>query len=334
MASIDKLPSGKYRVRAYDKKSKKRRSTTVPTKTDAKRIAAQWEYEYDDTRDMTIEECVKLYIEDRSNTLSPSTIRAYLLTLENRMGDIKHYSAKSLTSEDVQRFINELSAKYSPKTVRNTYSLISAIMRTFYPDKAIHVRMPQSKPVERHIPTEDDVKRLIQMANPELRKCILLASAGTLRRGEIAALTYGDIDKNTIHVHADIIYDENGNWIYKDVPKTSESDRYVEYPPEIIAELGTGRPDERIVKFQAPDTITNMFIRLRNKLGLQCRFHDLRAYSASIMHAIGVPDAVIMKRGGWKTATVMQQCYRHALDDKMKAEIDKTNEYMKKLVVQ
>lgn len=334
MASIDKLPSGKYRVRAYDKKSKKRRSTTVPTKADAKRIAAQWEYEYDDTRDMTIEECVKLYIEDRSNTLSPSTIRAYLLTLENRMGDIKHYSAKSLTSEDVQRFINELSAKYSPKTVRNTYSLISAILRTFYPDKAIHVRMPQSKPVERHIPTEDDVKRLIQMANPELRKCILLASAGTLRRGEIAALTYGDIDKNTIHVHADIIYDENGNWIYKDVPKTSESDRYVEYPPEIIAELGTGRPDERIVKFQAPDTITNMFIRLRNKLGLQCRFHDLRAYSASIMHAIGVPDAVIMKRGGWKTATVMQQCYRHALDDKMKAEIDKTNEYMKNLIVQ
>lgn len=334
MASIDKLPSGKYRIRVYDKYTKKQKTFTASTKSEAKRLASQWEFMHDNSKDMTVEECVKLYIENRSNTLSPSTIRSYILTLENRMEDIRYRSAKNLTSEEVQRFVNDLSAKYSPKTVKNTYSLISAILRTFYPDKAIHVRMPQSKPVERHIPTEDDVKKLVQMAGPDLRKCILLASAGTLRRGEIAALTYGDIDNNTIHVHADIVYDENGGWIYKDVPKTSESDRYVEYPPEIIEELGTGEPDERIVKFKTPDTITAMFIRLRNKLGLQCRFHDLRAYSASIMHAIGVPDAVIMKRGGWKTATVMQQCYRHALDDKMKAEIDKTNEYMKKLVVQ
>lgn len=332
MASIEKLPSGNYRARVYDKVTKKQMSFTAPTKSEAKRLAAQWEFDHDDSRDMTIEECVKLYIEHRSNTLSPSTIRSYLLTLENRMGDIKHHSAKALTSEDLQRFVNELSAKYSPKTVRNTFSLISAILRTFYPDKAIHVRMPQSRPVERHIPTEDDVRRLIHMASPDLRKCILLASVGTLRRGEIAALTYGDIEGNTIHVHADIVYDENGGWIYKNVPKTSESDRYVEYPTEVIEELGTGKPDERIIKFKSPDTITGMFTRLRNKLGLKCRFHDLRAYSASIMHAIGVPDAVIMKRGGWKTANVMQQCYRHALDDKMKAEIDKTNEYMKGLL--
>ena len=40
------------------------------------------------------------------------------------------------------------------------------------------------------------------------------------------------------------------------------------------------------------------------------RFHDFRHYSASIMHAIGIPDQYIMARGGWKTDTVLKAVYR------------------------
>lgn len=331
MAKIEKLPSGNYRMRVTDKKTGKRKSFTAETKADLKRMVAEWEYFMDDTRDMTIEECIKLYIKDRSDILSPSTKRSYEQILK-RIDKIRTYSAKAITSEDLQVFVNSIAPKYSPKTVKNTYSLVSGVIQTFYPDKAINVRLPQSKPVERHLPTENDVKKLIQAASPDLRKAILLASVGTLRRGEIAALTYGDIDGNTIHVHADIVQDTNGEWVYKKIPKTSESDRYVEYPKEVIDMLGTGEPDKRIVKYKTPDSITHCFVKLRDKLGLKCRFHDLRAYAVSIMHSIGIVDETIMARGGWKTAKVMQACYRHALSDKMQADVDKTNEYMKRLL--
>lgn len=330
MPKIEKLPSGNYRMRVYDKHGK-RHSFTAETKSELKRKVSEFEYLQDDTRDMTIKECVELYVKDRYAILSPSTRRSYNQILD-RMDYLKDYSAKAITSEDLQRFVNRIATKYAPKTVKNTYSLISGVIKAFYPNKAINVRLPQSRPVERHVPTDNDVSNLIKSASPDLRKAILLASIGTLRRGEIAALTYGDIDGDMIHVHADIVQDERGEWIYKDIPKTSDSDRYVEFPKEVIELLGTGKPNERIVKYKTPDSITHVFTKLRDRHGLKCRFHDLRAYSASIMHAIGIPDEVIMARGGWKNPQVMQNCYRHALADKMKEDIEKTNEYMKRLL--
>ncbi|MCB7523198.1 tyrosine-type recombinase/integrase [[Clostridium] hylemonae] len=48
------------------------------------------------------------------------------------------------------------------------------------------------------------------------------------------------------------------------------------------------------------------------------RFHDLRHYSASIQHALGIPDAYIMERGGWETDGTLKSIYRHTLKDKKK----------------
>ena len=42
-------------------------------------------------------------------------------------------------------------------------------------------------------------------------------------------------------------------------------------------------------------------------------FHDLRHYCASVQHALGVPDAYIMQRGGWGNDRVLKEVYRHAL---------------------
>lgn len=329
MAKIEKLPSGKYRTRVYDRYTKRQKSFTANTKADLKRMVSEWEYLNDDTRDKTIKEIVDQYIEDRSSVLSPSTLRAYV-QMQKNIKPIEHYSAKQIKSEDLQRFVNELSKTLKPKTVKNIYGLVSSALNVFYPNKAINVRLPQIKPTESSLPSSKDIELLLEYAHPELKKAILLASVGTMRRGEIAALTYGDIDGCTIHVHADIVQDKNNKWIYKDMPKTSESDRYIEYPLEVIKELGEGLPDERIIKFANPEMITQYFIVLRNKLGMNCRFHDLRHYAASIMHAIGIPDQYIMARGGWKSDRVLKSVYRNVIEEARKTNEQKINDYFSK----
>ena len=55
------------------------------------------------------------------------------------------------------------------------------------------------------------------------------------------------------------------------------------------------------------------------------RFHDLRHYCASVQHALGVPDAYIMQRGGW--GNMIKEVYRHALKDKVSEMDDKANNY-------
>ena len=65
----------------------------------------------------------------------------------------------------------------------------------------------------------------------------------------------------------------------------------------------------------ALSTITREFDALRDRLGLKCRFHDLRHYYASVLHAIGVPDQYIMEQGGWKSDFMLKAVYRNTLDD-------------------
>lgn len=61
------------------------------------------------------------------------------------------------------------------------------------------------------------------------------------------------------------------------------------------------------------------------------RFHDLRHYSASIQHALGIPDAYIMQRGGWKNDGVLKQVYRHTLEEKTAEMNRKVNGYFENL---
>lgn len=145
----------------------------------------------------------------------------------------------------------------------------------------------------------------------------------------MCALKYEDIKGNIIHVHADMVKTPNGGWVYKDVPKTSSSDRYIELPHEVIKELGNG---EGFVIHIIPDSVTRGFEKLRAKFGLQCRFHDLRHYAASIMHSLGVPDSYIMERGGWSSDITLKSVYRHSLSDKSKEFSNKTNDYLKKIL--
>ena len=108
------------------------------------------------------------------------------------------------------------------------------------------------------------------------------------------------------------------------MPKTSKSVRRIILPKEVIKMIGHGTG--RIYKYN-PNTLTKRFCYLRDKLGLQCRFHDLRHYAASIMHAIGVPDQYIMERGGWSSDRVLKDVYRNTLSDQMKVYTKKTNDF-------
>ena len=61
------------------------------------------------------------------------------------------------------------------------------------------------------------------------------------------------------------------------------------------------------------------------------RFHDLRHYCASVQHALGVPDAYIMQRGGWGNDRVLKEVYRHTLKDKVSEMDDKANNYFESM---
>lgn len=143
------------------------------------------------------------------------------------------------------------------------------------------------------------VRDLYESADDELRKCIALAAFGSLRRGEICALKHKDLNGLVLSVHADMVKDEAGAWVYKDFPKTSESIRSVILPQEVVDLLGDGIDEDYIISI-SPSRVSDRFIKLRTRLGYDVRFHDMRHYYASIGAVLQVPNSFLSQFGGWR----------------------------------
>lgn len=55
--------------------------------------------------------------------------------------------------------------------------------------------------------------------------------------------------------------------------------------------------------------------------------------NTTIMHAMGVPEAYVMERGGWKTNVVLNQVYRGTRSDFSKKYAKETNDYFGKNIL-
>lgn len=329
MATAKKLPSGSWRCQVHDytdeNGKKHRRSFTASTKRQAELMAAQFAAEERRSRtEMTMGEAVFSYIEARTSVLSPNTVKDYRCTYNHHISAIKNIPVNSIRSEDIQKALNQEALKLSPKSIRNINTLLMAVLGVYRPDFRPNISLPQKVRVEYNIPTDDDIKRLmVDVKGTEMELPILLAAFGPMRRGEICALRTENIAGNIVHVCENMVQDGPGKWIVRH-PKSYAGDRYIPFP-DFVAELWKGKRG-RIVNM-TPTALSRRFERIQHRLGLKFRFHDLRHYSASIQHAMGVPDAYIMQRGGWGSDAVLKQIYRHTLEDKTKEMNDKVNDY-------
>ncbi len=318
MAKAKKLPSGNWRVLVYagigtDGK-RKYESFTAATKKEAEYQAAEFALKQKaktSPENLTLGEAYDKYIESKSNILSPSTIKEYKRLRNKELQNLMNIKISKLNQEMIQQEINNESKNHSPKSVRNIYGLLSAVLKEYYPDLNLHTALPQKEKYDRKIPTDEDIEKIIKVAEGTIVEVpILLAAFGSLRRGEICALTKEDLTKDGIKINKSVATNENGEKIIK-TPKTYAGYRTVVLPPFVMEKL-------KKWDFHAvPNTITDSFAKCVKKAEVEhCRFHDLRHYHASALHALGVPDKYIMKRGGWSSIGVLQDVYQHTLKDR------------------
>ena len=318
-----KLPSGRWRCRVYDGTDpagkKIYKSFTADSKKEAELLAAQYAASRKSTvsKDRTLADAYARYIEIKKNTLSPATVREYSRAAKADFPELMPLRLSRLTQEAVQSAVNVMSANHSPKSVRNAHGLLSAVLSMFAPEIRLNTRLPQSRKPDLYVPTEQEVEKLVRsIRGTELEKAVLLAAFGSLRRSECSALMISDIEGDIIHVNKAIVLGADKQWTLKQ-PKSKAGYRDIKMPGFVIERLKPA-PNGRIVNIM-PVTITDYFADARRKFNLpNFRFHDLRHYQASILHAMGVPDKYIMERGGWSTDSTLKNIYQHTMSDKRK----------------
>lgn len=308
-----KLPSGSYRVQF--RMNGKVVSVTRATKKDAELEAAKMRANYNYySKNITLEHAISEYIESRASVLAPSTLREYRRAFDKDYEEIKHIPINNITQTIVQSFINNHAKTKSPKSCRNIHGLLSSVLKMYRPEFVLNTTLPQKDVLEEYIPSNDDIKALMNIDDQELLDAICLAAFGPMRRSEICALTSDDIKGNVVHVSKAMVW--NGTeWVLKKT-KTAAGDRFIEFP-EFVIERFKGR--EGNLFSCNPNMISNRFHKKLKKIGLESfRFHSLRHFASSYFHYLGLPDKAIQNRAGWESDYTMKKIYRHALEEEQR----------------
>lgn len=347
-----KLPSGSWRAIAYlgtDQNGKRiRKSFTAKTKAEAIKAAKNCEVLEKDSmtsvsdKDVTVRQALERYINKRKNgitttdgvplkKISPSTIRGYEAILHNNIDMIADIPCLSLDKKILQKWIGVLCGELSAKSVRNVWFLVASALKEVLPPSRVmdfNVDLPANAKKTVVVPTEADIGKLInylRKKEPQLYRAVILAAFGTLRRSEICALTPADIDRKNriISVNKALVESYDGNYVIKGT-KTELSEREVKLPAFVIDAL----PSTGKIVDHRPAWVSKRFKGVLDDLGIPSfRFHDLRHYSASIMHYMGAPNETIMHRGGWSSDHCLNSHYRGHMQEYDTAFTDKLNNY-------
>lgn len=324
---IEKLPSGSYRIR----KMYKGQMYTVtfehkPTQKEAMQaMAAELDKVQTKHESLTFRAAADKYLDSKKNVLSPSTITGYNAIIRQISYTFLKKNVNDITALDVQTEINRMAKKCSPKTVRNYHGFISSVLGMFYPNLKLTTTLPQRVKKSPYIPTDEEIRRILDCAKgTEYEIPVLLACYG-MRRSEICALTLEDINGDTISINKAKVLNEKKEWVIKPTAKTTASTRELVVTMEIADKI---RAQGYVYKGY-PGGITKFLDRTEKSLNIpHFPLHKLRHYFASKMSSMNIPEADIMKMGGWETDHVMKSVYRHAMEDKNKTAQRKASQQL------
>lgn len=322
------LPSGSYRVQVMVDGKRISVTDKDPTVAVAKAMAlkAKMEEARKSPRSMTVGEAIDRYIESKDSVLSPSTIAGYKRIRANALQGIMDVKLPDLTREKVQREINAMAKKKSPKTVRNAHGLLTAALAEYELDMVLRTTLPQKQHYDAKIPTADEIKKILKQAQgTEMEIPIFLAVWLGLRASEIRGITWDCIDGNTLYIKQAIVEGENGP-VLKGT-KTYSGTRKLILPKYIKGLIDAVPHQGEFLCRLSGQAMYKRFSRICENAGVpHYRFHDLRHTNASIMLALGVPDKYAMERMGHATNNMLKTVYQHTIQseqDKISNQVDK-----------
>lgn len=264
-----------------------------------------------------------------------------------------HIPLKALKNNDIQAWVNNLSSMgKSPKTIRNAYNLLNpalekAVVLGMLPrNPCVGTVLPKLQKPQTNVYNVAMIQQALAVADDLSTYLIILLGASVgLRRGEMAALQWKDIDfaKSTISITQNRVHTAEG--VIEKSPKTQAGKRTITIGNNVVNALRDaksiyddavcnkpGFKDLGYVLFKEngepfhPDSLTQKWERFVAKHNLPpIRLHDLRHSNATAMIAAGINAKVVQHRLGHANVSITLNTYTHVLPEMDQEAADKLN---------
>jgi integrase len=287
---------------------------------------------------MTVGDFMRRWL-DNAAGLSPKTLERYRELAERQI--IPHLGSERLDGlkpDQIREWHGKLLRTVSAQTVLHAHRLLKCAVKHVAPAANAIAKCKPPKPDDREmkILTADQIADVRQkLQGNGLLPIVELALATGMRRGELLALRWGDVDLDAAALGVERSVEETRTGLRIKPPKTKRGRRNISLPPEAVSllrahkvqqmeiriALGQGRPINETLVFGtiegellSPDNLSRDWRRIcrAKKLPL-VRFHDLRHTHASILIGKGVDILTISRRLGHYKPSVTLDTYGHLI---------------------
>lgn len=279
------------------------------------------------------------YLRDRwlphiAATREPLTLKNHTGRAEKRIIPLLgHIRLDKLGSADIDRALRHWEGQgFKPATTLCFFMTISASLEQAVKWGMIPRNVARLATRPRQVrrpstmPTLDEVDALVDAATPHdpvLAAAVMLAAMTGLRRGEILGLQWRHV--GPVLTVEQAVKRVTGR-TFVGAPKTRRT-RHVSLDKATVEWLAEYRAQRALVGLDGdndylfswgsqpanPESLTGRFEALAKRVGVRCRFHDLRHAVATNLLAAGVDVATVARRLGHSDATTTLRTYAHAL---------------------
>ena len=266
--------------------------------------------------DLTLSQAIDAYIAERSNTLSPSTVRGYRIIQRTRFQSTMPRVLSRISPSEWRGIVNDELGIVSRKTVKNAWAFIKSVLSAqgIDVDNAVKVSQPRKKRDANWL-EPDEIKKFVAAAADDPLCVPMLLALMSMRMSEIDALRWENIDPHAdfIHTTGARIRNENNEYVLKAEQKNVESDRNV---PLLIPELRAAilrdwKPEGKVLSV-SQTTLRCAVERTCARAGVRrVTVHQLRHSFASLSAHLRIPAEISMEIGGWNNDKIMKEIYTH-----------------------
>lgn len=271
----------------------------------------------------TLAEYLDYWLNTISKSIEATTVESYRNHTQRTRDVLGHIQVQKLKRDHIQRFINELTEELAASTIRQMFAILEIALNAAVEWKALStspcdgVVLPKLVETEQAILTAEEAQRLLKFARGHaLEPFIVLALGTAMRKGEICALRWSDIDfeKNVIRVERKVYNLRHPDGHYRmtpGIPKSKSSKRTLPLAGFVKEALLRHRKvqlaarmkvldwqDNDLVfcggegKFFQPSPLHRRFKNLLRDAGLpDVKIHGLRHSCNTLLRLMGV-DAV------------------------------------------